>query len=1020
MINLLSIAFAGNSRLENQAPGRRRSLSSSLATSTALASLFVASAFGVSTAAAQSTMPQTAADWLASPQFTGINWGLAAIDAAPAFARGYSGSNVGIGVIDSGINTAHNAFQYNLLTAVAQSLIPNSALTDIADTDGHGTHVAGIVAAPYSIDSRMMGVAYNAKMLVSLESSSVDAMKYIYDLNNKYLNNNKSLLVSLINASYGPPFGELVSTGGSTQTFSINSAVMYNNVWNIPKTDIDEGKALRALVGQGVVAVNAAGNYRQELIDPTKNDMNTSYGILANNPTGIGMLPYVTPAHTAEGIYYHLASDVDKQTDFSDLLGKVVVVVNVKKGSQDGKYIISDDSIRCGFTATWCIAAPGDNILSTFIRGNTAYRTLSGTSMATPFVTGAFAVVKEVFPDLSAESLVTTVLTTADRGALQMPSDTTDFGAVYGQGLLDLGKAVNGPARFDKIFDARVDTKSAVFANDIAGPGGLIKTGRESLTLSGADTYTGGTTVAEGRLAVNGSITSDVQVNAGATLGGAGIVKGRAVIDGVLSPGNSIGTLTINGDLRVNNSASVVIQMGNGGIDVVDVGGKTSLNGEVRFEEISGMKVTTSTQRFLRSANGVTGVFSANKGAMPFLKESLIYRPTEVDAAIIRDFRFPVATANQNAVATSLNRTYKLGDQGDLDSVFTALDAVGTDAAARDALDQLSGASLSDAVTGTLVTRGLFARTVEDRLAQRRAPDGPIAAADARVGGLSAGEAPSKLTGWARPLGGFGRIGGEGAAGGFNQRIAGVMTGLDTAIGDNAVLGAALGYANTLQVSGNSGNRSITDHYQIAVYGDWQSGSLFADGQIGYTYASTNSSRVLAFGGLNRKAGGTADGHDLTMAVKAGIHRNVAGVEVEPSIGLDWYRVARTGFTESNAGSAGLQVADQVVNAIKPSLGARASVQFQYGDDVRLIPEMRARWYHDLGDGKAPVTARLIGAPAAGFTTTGAVVGRDSAVIGTGLSAVIDDSLRLNVGYEAELAKGQTSHAFTAGIKYSW
>ena len=51
---------------------------------------------------------------------------------------------------------------------------------------------------------------------------------------------------------------------------------------------------------------------------------------------------------------------------------------------------------------------------------------------------------------------------------------------------------------------------STTFADVLSGSGGLIKQGTSTLTLTGANTYTGPTSVQQGFLFVNGSLTSNV------------------------------------------------------------------------------------------------------------------------------------------------------------------------------------------------------------------------------------------------------------------------------------------------------------------------------------------------------------------------------------------------------------------------------------------------------------------------------------------------------------------------------
>lgn len=92
-------------------------------------------------------------------------------------------------------------------------------------------------------------------------------------------------------------------------------------------------------------------------------------------------------------------------------------------------------------------------------------------------------------------------------------------------------------------------TNAATLNEDGSLPGGgLVKLGSGTLALTAANTYSGATTVSNGTLLVDGSIsTGAVTVRSGATLGGNGTIYGTVTVNagGKLAAGSSIGTLTL-------------------------------------------------------------------------------------------------------------------------------------------------------------------------------------------------------------------------------------------------------------------------------------------------------------------------------------------------------------------------------------------------------------------------------------------------------------------------------------------
>lgn len=103
-------------------------------------------------------------------------------------------------------------------------------------------------------------------------------------------------------------------------------------------------------------------------------------------------------------------------------------------------------------------------------------------------------------------------------------------------------------------------TQTGTIADFQSVAGSLVKAGTGTLTLVGAKTYTGTTTVEAGTLRLLGSLTSNVSVAAGATLSGTGTIGAgntTFVQAGIIAPGvasGSVGTLT-TGNLVLTSSS---------------------------------------------------------------------------------------------------------------------------------------------------------------------------------------------------------------------------------------------------------------------------------------------------------------------------------------------------------------------------------------------------------------------------------------------------------------------------------
>ena len=107
-----------------------------------------------------------------------------------------------------------------------------------------------------------------------------------------------------------------------------------------------------------------------------------------------------------------------------------------------------------------------------------------------------------------------------------------------------------------------------VIVNGTVGTVTVVKTGTNSLTLTGSNTYSGGTTLYGGVLQINnaggsGTGTGAVTVASGGALGGNGIISGPVTVNvgGSFAPGNPLGALTISNNLTLNSGSATFVQV---------------------------------------------------------------------------------------------------------------------------------------------------------------------------------------------------------------------------------------------------------------------------------------------------------------------------------------------------------------------------------------------------------------------------------------------------------------------------
>lgn len=149
--------------------------------------------------------------------------------------------------------------------------------------------------------------------------------------------------------------------------------------------------------------------------------------------------------------------------------------------------------------------------------------------------------------------------------------------------------ALNGNGGEVKLGSSMLTVGAGTYQGVISGGAGLNKNSAGTLTLNGANTYTGLTQVSAGALVVGGSsaystarLNGGVNVASGGSIGGFGQVNGAVNVEsgGAVATGSGVGVFTVNGDLMMAQNSLLNYSLGAPGAGYsVQVNGNLTLSG---------------------------------------------------------------------------------------------------------------------------------------------------------------------------------------------------------------------------------------------------------------------------------------------------------------------------------------------------------------------------------------------------------------------------------------------------------
>jgi autotransporter-associated beta strand protein len=574
---------------------------------------------------------------------------------------------------------------------------------------------------------------------------------------------------------------------------------------------------------------------------------------------------------------------------------------------------------------------------------------------------------------------------TINGAILNLSSNDQTIGSVAGTGSVTLGTATLTTG----------STISTTYAGAITGAGSLTKVGGTNFILSGAGNSIGGTTtVSAGRLSINGALTSTTATDVSGTLGGTGTLTSNLTTimnGGTLSPGNSIGTLTIIGPVVQASGSTLEIEVTPNPLvrDLLSIqnpGGSYTIQPGATLLIIpaAGIYPSTFTTMIVDAPAGtLTGTFSNIIITLPTFQATVNYDSGAGDVILTNITLLPFASVITEGDAEQVAHcvdTLASTPGSDAELVNAELRQIPTIEGLAAALDLLQPSQYTAFAlaqeNATLYTNDtLFYRLLQNtrscpipcraktpeikerskwqKLTNQKAKQDKEKEAE-----IVCPEEKSRAL-WVTPFGGLSYQSEQNGQPGFDTRTGGITAGMDFNPSKRWTAGGALGYSYIhLDWDGSRGNSHMHNGY-AALYTGLTGKYAYLFGSAIGSYNHYDASRHIvidndAIMDINRHARSSHNGWQASGHLQSGLLFGKK-MQISPFVRTDYLFVHQGSFTEHNAQSLNLHVQKENSDLLELEAGIQLSRCFSVSNNsaspffgISVIREWRfmGKHYH--------------------------------------------------------------------------
>jgi uncharacterized protein with beta-barrel porin domain len=577
---------------------------------------------------------------------------------------------------------------------------------------------------------------------------------------------------------------------------------------------------------------------------------------------------------------------------------------------------------------------------------------------------------------------------------------------------------------------------AGLFATQFSGYGIFNKIGASAWSLTGVNPAALPWTISGGTLSVNGAIpNSTITVASGGTLGGNGVVGATTINGGTLSPGNSIGLLTVQGNLIFTAASSYLVETSPTNADRTNVTGVATPGGAAVNAVFLPGAFVNRQYLILNASGGVSGVFNPVVTTnMKSIQATLTYDANDVFLnvrLVYPGLASGSLNVNQRNVANAITNFFDV--TGSVPAGFAALNASGLTAA--------SGELGTGVIQSSIKTDDLLLRLLLDPfIAGRAGPGAPPVSQNQSVAysedqrPASPGRAalnsvvqrpaaPSdRWSVWSAAYGGSATTQGNAVIGSQDLRasVYGVVGGADYKLSPNSLLGFALAGGSTSFALANGLGSGSSDVFQAATFSRTTFGPVYVSAALTYGWHDSTTNRTVALPDVESLRG-RFQAESFSGRIESGYRFATGGMGLTPYVAAQAISFNLPGYSEQTAaglGSFALNYGAETITDTRTEFGFRADQSFAMRNAV-LGLRGQAAWVHDYNPDRA-VTAVFQALPGASFVVNGARANPDSALVNASAELRWLSGLSMALSFESELSGNTTSMAGKGIFHYAW